>query len=199
MSKLPKVEIFKGDQSQNFAIWIKQLEAHCAAATIAEGKKLDTLLCCVEGTAFTYLCDLKKDEENPATYANVKSAFQLRFCGVEFKRNLEIKLHSLRFRKDTCVSNFIDELYTTIKQLYDIKDSETVTSIAMSHVVNNLEPTLREEAKIFQLSGNSKLENLLEVISVKLNSNLFGQNDVGASAKSLGERNRLEKLENLKT
>ena len=197
MSKLPKLEKFKGDQSQNFAIWIKQFEAHCAAATIAEGKKLDTLLCCVEGTAFTYLCDLKEDEENPATYANVKAAFQQRFCGVEFKRNLEIKLQSLRFRKDTCVSSFIDELYTTIKQLYDIKDSQTVTSIAMSHVVNNLEPTLREEAKIFQLSGNSKLENLLEVISIKLNSNSFGQNDVGASAMSLGERNRLEKLENL--
>ena len=149
MSKLPKVEIFKGDQSQNFAIWIKQFEAHCAAATIAEGKKLDTLLCCVEGTAFTYLCDLKEDEENPATYANVKAAFQQRFCGVEFKRNLEIKLQILRFRKDTCMSSFIDELYTTIKQLYDIKDSQTVTSIAMSHVVNNLQPTLRRKQRFF--------------------------------------------------
>ena len=121
----------------------------------------------------------------------------LRFCGDEFKRNLEIKLQSLRFRKDTRVSSFIDDLYTTIKQLYDIKDQKTVTSIAMSHVINNLEPTLREEAKIFQLSGNNKLENLLEVISVKLSSNVLGDSDIGASVMSLGERNRLEKLENM--
>ena len=75
MSKLPKVEKFKGDNTQNFKIWIKQFEAHCSAATVTDGKKLDTLQCCVEGTAFSYLCDLKEDEENVATYATVKAAF----------------------------------------------------------------------------------------------------------------------------
>ena len=132
MSKLSEVDKFKGDHSQNFTIWIKQFEAHFAAATIAEGNKLDTLLCYFEGTAFTYLCDLKEDEENPATYANVKAVFLQRFCGVDFKRNLEIKLQSLRFRKDTCVSSFIDELYTTIKQLYGIKNSHVDRNVIRS-------------------------------------------------------------------
>ena len=65
-------------------------------------------------------------------------------------------------------------------------------------MINNLDPTIRQEAKIFQLSGNDKLENLLEVILVKLNSNAFECVDtVGTSAMSAGERSRLEKLEGM--
>ena len=79
MSKLPKVEKFKGDNTQNFAIWIKQFEAHCTALTVADARKLDTLQCCVEGTAFSYLCDLKEDENNQATYNTVKTAFEAKF------------------------------------------------------------------------------------------------------------------------
>ena len=196
MAKKPKIDKFKGDNEQNFSLWIKQYEAHCIAVGVTEGKKLGTLLCCVEGTAFSYLSELKEDEENEATYATVKGSFMKRFCGEEFKRGLQIKLQNLRFTKGTPINVFTDELYTTIKQLCNIKESKTLTAIATSHVTNNLDPALREEAKVFQLTGNTRLENLLEVISVKMTTNqLSYDGNVGSSAMSLSERNRLEKVE----
>ena len=157
MAKIPKIDKFKGENEQNVSLWIKQYEVHCVAVGVTEGKKLDTLLCCVERTAFSYLSELKEDEENEATYATVKGSFMKRFCGEEFKRGLQIKLQNFRFTKGTPINVFTDELYTTIKQLYNIKESNRLTAIATSHVINNLNPALRGEAKVFQLTGNTRL------------------------------------------
>ena len=65
-------------------------------------------------------------------------------------------------------------------------------------MINNLDVGLRDEAKIFQLSGNNKLANLLEEISVKMTSGSLGGNNIAsASAMSIGELNRFEKLEEM--
>ena len=119
-SRIPKIEKFRGDNAQNFATWIKQYEAHCVAVGVTDAKKLDTLLCCVEGTAFTYLCELRDAEGDPPTYAAVKTAFMTNFCGDEFKRCLQLKLQNLKFAKSTPINTFVNELNTTIKQLYGI-------------------------------------------------------------------------------
>ena len=95
------------------------------------------LLCCVGGISFTYLCDLKEDAENPATYAAVKAAFQTKFCCDEFKQMLMLKLQNLRFTREKPITSFLDELYTTIKDLYEI-DVNTLTN----HMVNNLDPMM---------------------------------------------------------
>ena len=54
--------------------------------------------------------------------------------------------------------------------------------------INNLDPVLRE-AIISQIRGNTKLENLLEVIAVKMLPNPLNYDDhVGSSAMSISER-----------
>ena len=199
-AKIPKIEKFKGDNDQNFNVWIRQFESHLAASGVVEDKKLDTLLCCVNGTAFSYLCELKDDTTNQATYASAKTAFAARFCGAEFKRCLQIKLQGMKFTKGTSINTFANELNTIIKQLYGITDATVITSIATNHLVNNLDPWLREEAKMFQLSGVDNLENLLEFVSLKMTSSSFGRNEAAAvetSAMSTSERGRLEKLESM--
>ena len=66
---------------------------------------------------------------------------------------------------------FIDELAKTIRELFDIEEQQTITSIAINHIISNLEEDLRQEAKIFQLSGNKSLENVLEFIVTKMEGN----------------------------
>ena len=41
----------------------------------------------------------------------------------------------------------------------------------MNHVVSNLEDDLRQDAKVFQLTENKSLENLLEFIVTKMEGN----------------------------
>ena len=50
-------------------------------------------------------------------------------------------------------------------------EKQTITSIAINHIISNLEEDLRQKAKIFQLSGNKSLENLLEFIVTKMEGN----------------------------
>ena len=77
-------------------------------------------------------------------------------------------------------------------------DSTVITSIATNHVVNNLDPTMREEAKMFQLSGNVKLENLLEFIALKMSSVSFENFEKAeVSSMTMGEKKRLGKLESM--
>ena len=66
---------------------------------------------------------------------------------------------------------FIDELAKTIRELFDIEEQQTITSIAINHIISNLEEDLRQEAKIFQLSGNKSVENVLEFIVTKMEGN----------------------------
>ena len=50
MSKIPKIEKFRGDNSIDFKVWITQFEVHPKALQIANEKRLDFLFCCLEGT-----------------------------------------------------------------------------------------------------------------------------------------------------
>ena len=44
---------FKGDNNQSFSEWISQYEAHVTALGVKDDKKISTLLCCLESTAFS--------------------------------------------------------------------------------------------------------------------------------------------------
>ena len=98
MSRIPKIEKFRGDNSADFKIWITQFEGHLRALEIENNKRLDILFCCLEGTAFSHLCNLRTADAN-ITYAQVKDEFEQRFCGDEYERNLQIKLQNLKFVK----------------------------------------------------------------------------------------------------
>ena len=149
-----------------------QFEGHLKALEIENDKRLDILYCCLEGTAFSHLCNLRTANAN-ITYAQVKDEFEQRFCGDEYKRNLQIKLQNLKFVKGTPINSFATELRNTIRALYGIQDSIIISDLAMNHLLSTLDESLRGEAKIFQLTGNKTLENLLEFVNTKVGLQSF--------------------------
>ena len=79
LSRIPKIEKFRGDSGADFKIWITQFEGHLRALEIENDKRLDILFCCVEGTACPDLCNLRTPNDS-ITYAKVKDEFKQRFC-----------------------------------------------------------------------------------------------------------------------
>ena len=103
-----------------------------------------------------------------ASYNDLKRALEERFCGDDYKRTLETKLRGLQYRKNVNINNFIHELRNTIQELYGTKDESAVESLAVNHVIFNLEPGLRNEVRVLQLANpNTKLESILELSEIK--------------------------------
>ena len=96
MSRILTNEKFRGDNRAVSKIWITQCEGHLRALEIENEKRLDILLCCLEGSPFSYLRKLRTANTN-ITYAQVKDESEQRFCGDEYKRNLQIKSQNLKF------------------------------------------------------------------------------------------------------
>ena len=70
------------------------------------------------------------------------------------------------------INNFIHELRNTIKELCGIKDKSAVESLAVNHVISNLEPALRNEVRVLQLANpNTKLESILKLFETKVGGN----------------------------
>ena len=67
------------------------------------------------------------------------------------------------------------ELRNTIRALYGIQGSNIIRDLTMNHLLSTLDECLRGEAKIFQLTGNNTLENLLEFVNTKLGLQSFSQ------------------------
>ena len=82
MSRIPKIEQLK--RGADFKMWITQFEGHLRA--LENDKRLDILLSCLEGTAFSYLNNLRIANAN-ITYAQVKEEFEQRFCGDDCKQS----------------------------------------------------------------------------------------------------------------
>ena len=91
--------------------------------------------------------------------------------GDDCRRTLQHKFRELIFRKGSNVNTFIDELTKAIRELFDIEDPETINSIAINHIVPNLEEDMRQDERVFQLTGDKSLENLLEFIVIKMEGN----------------------------
>ena len=121
----------------------------------------------LEGTVFSHLCNLRTANAN-IIHAQVKDEFEQIFCGDEYKRNEQKKLQNLKFVKGTPINSFVAELINTIRALYAIQDPNIISDLAMNHLINTLDESLRGEAKIFQLPGNKSLENLLEFVNTKM-------------------------------
>ena len=69
------------------------------------------------------------------------------------------------------INQFCSELYAVFRELYDIHDENAMQSIAISHVVSNLDDVEKWDVKLLQLSGNVKLENILELPESKMQNN----------------------------
>ena len=55
MSRILTNEKLRGDNRAVSKTWITQCEGHLRALEIENEKRLDILLCCLEGTPFSYL------------------------------------------------------------------------------------------------------------------------------------------------
>ena len=165
--KIPKVNIFKRDSKQSFITCIVEFEAHTRALDINQEKWRDILPSCTESIAFTFIAT-KIVEDETITYNTLKIEMKRRFFGGDYRRTLQYKLSELIFRKGINVSTFIEELTKNNREIFEIEDPETIISIA-----SNLEEDMHQYAKVFQLTGNKSLENLLELIVTKTQGNIF--------------------------
>ena len=89
MSRIPKIEKFKGDNRADFKIWITQFEGHLRALEIENDKMLDYFVLLFKRTAFSHLSNLRTANAN-ITYAQVKDEFEQRFCGDDYKQSYKI-------------------------------------------------------------------------------------------------------------
>ena len=143
------------------------------------------------------MCNLRVGNAN-ITYAQVKDEFEQRLCRDEYKRNLQIKLQNLKFVKGTAINSIATELRNTIRALYGIQDSNIISDLAMNHLLSILDESLRGEAKIFQLTGNKTLKNLLEFVITKIRLQSLSH---GVECPAIGSQNStndcLTRLENI--
>ena len=66
--KIPKVNKFKGEINNRLLItWIAEFKAHARVLGINQNKWRDTLFCCTESTAFTFIAT-KILEDETITY-----------------------------------------------------------------------------------------------------------------------------------
>ena len=205
--KIPAIKKFKGDNTQDFLLWIRQFECHCDALDVRPARRVSTLLCCLEATAFTIVSSWVVERDN-LRYDDIKALLQERFGGRDYRRKLEAKLQGIKFKRGTNVNEFVSDLYVTIRRLYNLDggiEEETVRSIAMNHITSNLDEDIRQEAKMFQLGGNESIEHLLEFLELKMSKNSLPLSET-SSASSFGatfgrpkvtEQSRLDKLEQM--
>ena len=207
MPKVPQIQKFKGDNETSFTRWCMQFEAQLTALAIKDENKAwrNLLLCYTDKNAFTVASNTITNKAE-CTYKELKEALVKKFCGADYKRSLETKLRGLKFRKGLKIATFVNDLKTTIQELYDLKDEDAINSIAISHVMSNIDESLKSEIKLLQLAGNTRVENLLELIETKLEGNAFGiskttlygkRENYGATSMSTGNDERLSRLENM--
>ena len=162
--KIPKDNKFKRDNKRSFIIWITEFDVNARALDINQNNWRDILLCCTESRAFTFVPDA-------ITHNTLKIEMKKCFFGDDCCRTLQHKFRELIFRKGGNVNTFIDELTKAIRELFDIEDPEAINSIAINHVVSNLEEDMHQDERLFQLTGDKSLENLLEFIVIKMEGN----------------------------
>ena len=205
MPKVPQVQKFRGDNETSFTRWCLQFEAQLTVLAIEDENKVwrNLLLCYTDENAFTVASNMITNEAE-CTYKELKEALINKFCGADYKRSLETKLRGLKFRKGLKIATFVNDLKTTIQKLYDLKDEHAINSIAISHVMSNIDETLKSEIKLLQLAGNTRVENLVKFIETKLEGNAFSKttlcgkrDDYGAASVSTGNDERLSRLENM--
>ena len=168
--KIAKVNKFKRGNKQSFIIWITEFDVNARALDINQNNWRDILLCFTESTAFTFV-PTKIAEDDATTYNTLKIEMKKRFFGDDCRRTLQHKFRELIFRKGSNVNTFIEELTKATRELFDIEDPEIINSIAINHVVPNLEEDMRQDERVFQLTGDKSLENLLEFIVIKMEGN----------------------------
>ena len=200
MPTIPKLVKFRGDNEQSFTTWIKKFEAQCIVLEVADAndkrKWRDLLLVTTDGDAFDTITTAITG--NPEiTYVVLKATLSTKYGGANYKRYLEMKLRALKFSSESKIPEFLHELRSTIREYYNIQSNEAIDQIGLSVILSTLEPTLKADVEILQLAGNTKLENILELISSKLKSGYHSDYTTRTAATSISYDDRLSRLENM--
>ena len=191
MLRIPPIKKFSGDDEVSFSQWLLQFEAQLGALGINADQNRQMLLCCLEGSAFSYAA--QQIGTNNLAYNDLKNVLVERFTGEDYKRKLETKLRNLKFMKGTNINLFAHTLRNTIKELYDLQGNanDAIDAIAINNVVSGLSEEIRSQTKILQLTGNKSLECLLELVEDKLSGNMLFVN-----SSTVREKNSASKVEN---
>ena len=97
MPRIPAIERFRGDNEQSFSVLVAMLEAQMNALERVDDKKRETLLCCLERSAFA-IATAETMENIEITYGQLKDALKTRYSGDDYKRSLEQRLRNLKFK-----------------------------------------------------------------------------------------------------
>ena len=203
--KIPSIPKFKGDNFISFNSWILQFEAQLKALEVKNEntKWRDLLLCCTESSAFATVSNAIVSNGD-ISYEELKKLLQDTYCGPEYKRTLETKLRSLKYRPGQNIPAFCHELKTVVQEIYGLTDATVIESIAQNHILGKLEPSVQEPAKLLQLTGKCTLESILELVNSKSGENPYIPIDnqaVVASAVSNTSKDctdgRIDKLESM--
>ena len=89
MSRIPSIKKFSGDDEVSFSQWLLQFEAQLGRLGINPNQNRKILLCCLEGSAFSYAA--QQIGTNDLAYNDLKNVLVERFTGEDFKRKLETK------------------------------------------------------------------------------------------------------------
>ena len=200
MPRIPSKKKFSGDDEVSFSQWPLEFEAQLGALGINADQNRQMMLCCLEGSAFSYAA--QQIGTNNLAYNDLKNVLVERFTGEGYKRKLEIKLRNLKFMKGTNINLFSHTLRNTIKELYGLQGNanDAIDAIAINHVVSGLSEEIRSQTKILQLTGNKSLECLLELVEDKLSGNKLFVNSSTVHDKnkaSKAESYRITKLEQM--
>ena len=162
MPRIPPIKKFTGDDEVSFSQWLLQFEAQLGALNVNPNQNRQMLLCCLEGSAFSFAAQRIGADDLP--YDELKDDLIERFTGEDYKRKLETKLRNLKFTKGMNINSFSNNLRTTVKELYGLQGdvNNAVDSIAINHIISTLSDDMRSQAKILQLTGNKSLECLLD-------------------------------------
>lgn len=169
-------------------------EAQLTALEIEDEKKRATLVCLLEGNAFSKASQFIAVNGIGTTYIQLKAELQRLFGGEDYRRSLETKIRSLVFSADVNIPDFCNKLRVTVAELFGINDSRTIDKLAINDVMSKLDPKIREELKVLQLAGTCTLEAMLELAKSKMVDNTL-TNTYGASTSC--ETSRLDKLEQM--
>ena len=117
---------------------------------VEDDKKKETLLFLLDGQAFTFLSTTYIAANATASYAALKTQMTTTFCGVDYKRALETKYRMLTFTKDTEISVYCHEIRLTVRELFDIENTDVVEKIATNHTLSTMDHTVRDHVEILQ-------------------------------------------------
>ena len=103
-------------------------------------------------------------ENKYATNEQLTKPLPQLYCCDEYRHILKVKFSSMSFVKGSKILTFIIEFCQIVKELSTLTEKEAIKFIETRNILSMLDPLMREDVRILQISGNMCLENLLKFL-----------------------------------